>query len=269
MPTTPYPPDVNEIDPRSLLGDFKSDLWFPKYTAGTIGPWALRIIAMAAARGYWGDVYRIAGTAVLTGPGVAGKASWMSIMPSEIESQELGLQFAQGHTVVLGLGMGWLAANAALRPEVDHVTVVERDSDIIELVAAANVFEQLPAEAREKLEIVHADALTWKPSFSVDTLQADIWEKFVEDRKLDDVRRMQDNIGANAVYFWGQEMEIWRFACRRCGPEPALDWPLIRAILAEDIRLPLPMPDWPDFPEKIAAAAGWWTPRQPDWWQKP
>lgn len=114
--------------------------------------------------------------------------------------------------------MGWLAANVALRETVRRVTVVERDGDILEMVAATGVFEQLPIAAREKIEIVQADALEWRASGLVDSLQADIWERYIEDRKLSDARRMQENIGAKGVYFWGQEMEIWRYACRRQGP---------------------------------------------------
>jgi hypothetical protein len=255
------------IDPRVLLGEFHTDLWLPTYPPIVRGPWAIRTILMAASRGYWGEAYRIAGAAILSGPGVAGRASWMSMTPSEIQSQEIGLGAARGHTVVVGLGMGWLAANVALRPEVEHVTVVERDPDVRALIEAAGVFAQLPAAAREKLEVVAADALSWRPSSPVDTLQADIWERFVEPGKLTGIRRMQDNIGAAEVYYWGQEMEIWRCACARAGTQaPPLDWPLIRAIVADDIALPLILPDWPDLPAKIAAAAQWWAPSEPDWW---
>ena len=204
---------------------------------------------------------------MLTGPGKNGTTTWMAMTPSEIESQEIGLRSAHGHTVVLGLGMGWLAANVALRPEVDHVTVVERDRDIIEMVNFSGIFAQLPKPARDKLEIVQEDALAWRPSGPVDTLQADIWARFIEDNKLQDIRRMQENIRADVVYFWGQEMEIWRFACHREGSQPALDWPLVRDIVAEDIRLPLLLPSWRDYPQKIAAAAQWWTPHEPGWWQ--
>ncbi|OQB96252.1 MAG: hypothetical protein BWX86_00876 [Verrucomicrobia bacterium ADurb.Bin122] len=39
----------------------------------------------------------------------------MSLSVHEIESQELGCRHAFGTTVVMGLGMGWIALNAALR----------------------------------------------------------------------------------------------------------------------------------------------------------
>jgi hypothetical protein len=255
------------VDPRPLLGAFACGLHFPAYRVAARGPWSLRVIRMAAARGYWGETYPVNGTVLLAGPSEAGTQSWMSLLPSEVESQTIGLEAAHGHTVVMGLGMGWLAANVALRPEVTRLTVVERDPDVIALIDAACVLRDLPAEVREKIEIVEADARAWRPTEPVDTLQADIWRKFIEDGKLEDVRRIQDNVRAAGLYFWGQEMEIWRMACRRTGGEPHLDWPLVRAIVAEDIRLPLILPDWPDYPHKIAAGAPWWTPKEEGWWQ--
>ncbi len=259
-------PSSARYDPYALLGDFRTNAWLPSYPAAQMGSWSFKQIAMVASRGYWGEVYGIAGTVMLVGPGKEGKTSWMSMTPSEIQSQEIGVKAAHGHTVVLGLGMGWLAANAALRKEVDHVTIVERDSDVIALFKAAGIFEQLPNTAQQKLELVQGDALAWRPSEPVDTLQADIWERFVEDQKLDDVRRMQDNIAATSLYFWGQEMEIWRFACRRLGPHPPLDWPLLRTIVESDVRLPLTLPDWEEYPKMISSAAEWWTPRDQEWW---
>jgi len=166
------------------------------------------------------------------------------------------------------MGMGWLAGNAALKPEVTQVTIVERNPDVLGLMAGLRIFEQLPPEAREKIEIVEADALHWRPDGPVDSLQADIWEHFVEPDKCDEARRMQDHIAAAQVYFWGQEMEIWRLACRRAGQDsPVLDRALIDTIVAKDMGLPLILPDWPDLGEKIAAAAPWWTPKEPDWWR--
>jgi hypothetical protein len=265
--TPPDPFNGETYDPRALLGEFQTDSWLPVYRPGTAGAWTIRRLLMAACRGYWGQVYGIHGTVVLSGPGREGRAPWMSMTPSEIESQDIGLRAAHGHTVVLGFGLGWLAANAALRNEVDHVTVVERDPEIIAMIEATGVLEQLPEAARRKLEVVQGDALTWRPSAPVDTLQADIWERFIEDGKLGDVRIMQENIGAKAVYFWGQEMEMWRFACRREEPNQKLTWPMIRSIAETEMGLPLILPDWPDYPEKIAAGAPWWTPGEPDWWR--
>lgn len=259
---------TTDVDARELLGSFQRPLFFPRYRAGEAGAWTLHVVPMLAARGYWGQVYPLHGAVILKGPSARGPESWMAMSPSEIESQEIGLSGACGHTLVFGLGMGWLAANAALRPEVERVSVVERDPAIIALVRASGVFEQLPEPARRKIGIVQADALDWVPSTPVDSLQADIWLTLAEDGKLDAVRRMQRNVGARRVYFWGQEMEIWRHACRRAGGVPeTLDWTTLRDIVEADLQLPLIVPDWPDYPEKIVAAARWWTPGRDAWWR--
>ena len=258
--------EADLIDPRPFLGECAGDLYYPPYRAISRGPWSVRFIAMAASRGYWGQVYKMDGTVVLTGPSDQGSQSWMSLVPSEMESQEIGLRAAYGHTVVFGMGMGWLVANLAMRPQVDRVTVVERDTNILSIIEASGVLSSLPAEAFAKIVIVQADALEWKPDCPVDTLQADIWLRFVEPQKLSDVRRMQQNVKAKSVYFWGQEMEIWRFACRLSSGAPALDWPMLRHIVEVDIDLPLILPDWIDYPEKIAGAAVWWTPKG-EWWR--
>jgi len=259
--------DIGAVDPRMFLGGFLDDLYFPHYRPGQQGDWTVKVVGMPAGRGYWGEIQPLTGTIIMAGPRDGDRQSWMSMMPVELQSQEIGLRAAHGHTVVFGLGMGWLAANVAMRPSVEHLTVVERDPDVIRLIADQGVFAQLPDEARRKVSVIEADALEWKPERPVDSLQADIWGRLLEDRKLDEVRRMQANVGAAAVYFWGQEMEIWRYACRRAGGTPTLDWPTIRSIVAEDLALPLVLPDWDDYPKRIAAAAPWWTPGEEGWWR--
>lgn len=257
------------VDPRSMLGSFATNLWFPHYRPESGGPWSIRVVMMAAARGYWGESYVFDGSVILSGPIEEGEASWMSIVPTEVDSQEIGIAAARGHTVVLGLGMGWCAANVALNPAVEYVTVVERDANVIALIEALGIFGQLSPAARAKIRVVRDDALTWRPAERVDSVQADIWAKFVEPRKWNDVRRIQDNIGAESFYFWGQEMELWRRACRaRGGPPDRLGRDeLIR--LAGTMGLPLVCPDLPDYGGRIAAGARWWAPRRDGWREEP
>jgi hypothetical protein len=246
-------------DTGAMLHGFETAFWFPRYRAMAMGPWSIRAVTMSGSRGYWGKQYSIQGTIMLAGPDGGGASTWMSTNPWEIESQEIGVRAARGHATVLGLGLGWQAANVALNPAVAKVTVVEHDPDIIALIGAQGVFEQLPAPARDKVEVVQADANTWRPQAPVDTLLADIWARTTGEDRLRDYRRMQDNIGAGASYFWGQEVLIWRRAVERLGPEPQLDWPLVRSIIDEDFALPLIVPDWPDYPQKIATVGRWWT----------
>ena len=254
--------------PGPLPGDFETSLWIPDLREGVWGSWSLRMSLVHAARGYWGRLYGAAMVPILTGPFEADGAAWMSIVPMEVESQEIGIAAAHGHTAVLGLGMGWCAANVALNPEVERVTVIERDSDVVALVEAMDVFGQLPDAARAKIETVRGDALSWRPDSPVDSLQADIWARFLEPGKWDEVRRIQDNVGAGSLYFWGQELELWRLACRARGrvPERLEDGEL--AALVAQTGLPLVADGSPEHSQRIAEAARWWTPHEDGWWKE-
>jgi hypothetical protein len=258
--------DKAASDPRRLLGDFQTPLWIPNYPEGNWGAWSVSNLPVTAARGYWGGLYRTDGMTMLSGPFADTGAAWMSMVPMEIESQEIGIGAAHGHTVVLGLGMGWCAANVALNPAVEHVTVIERDQDAIALIEALGIFDQLPDDARARIEVVLNDALEWRPDTPVDSLQADIWAKLVEPGKWADVRRMQDNIAAASLYFWGQELELWRLACRTRGTVPDVFRAEDLAACVAAAGLPLILDPAADYPARIREAARWWTPAEEGWW---
>jgi hypothetical protein len=255
-----------DVDSRSLLGDFETALWLPRLREGACAGWSLSLAPAHAARGYWGRLYAITGMPLLMGPFQDDAAAWMSIVPMEVESQEIGIASARGHTAVLGLGMGWCAANVALRDDVERVTIVEHDPDIVALVEALGVFEQLPEAARAKIEIVAADALAWRPDAPVDSLQIDIWAPLVAPDRWAAVRRIQNNVGAASLYFWGQELELWRLACRarECVPDAIDEGEL--AQLAAGTGLPLVLDPGDDYEARVAEAARWWTPREEGWW---
>lgn len=249
-------------DTRAMLAGFSTPLWLPRLRSATVGAWHTSAIAMfAPLRGYWGHNYTVSGTVLLNGPSNGGSTTWMSLTPFEVESQEIGIAAASGHTVVLGLGMGWQAANVALRDEVTKVTVIERDPEIVALAQEIGVFEQLPPGARGKIEIVIHDAATWRPTERVDVLLVDIWEQTSAPNRIEEYRLLHEHIGARKAYFWGQEIQLWMYARQQQRvPDPNLDWPTTRALIAEHVRVPLILPDWPNYPERIAQAAQWWAP---------
>jgi threonine dehydrogenase-like Zn-dependent dehydrogenase len=229
---------------------FTSDLFLPRYGAAASGDWELRIAGAVLAQGYWSPPVIAAGLPSL----VRGKDVWMSVTPLEVESAEIGVRLARGHVLVMGLGMGWAAMATAMRDDVSAVTVVERDPDVLALHRTLDLFAQLPEAARAKLRIVEGDAYTYVPEAPVDLLMPDTWLPLVNDGRVDEVRRMQANAQADAIYFWGQELEIARHA-RAAGR--ALDAAGIAATIA-DFGLPLIGPEWPDYPELLATAANRW-----------
>ncbi|MCW2244866.1 hypothetical protein M2352_000457 [Azospirillum fermentarium] len=197
--------------------------------------------------GYWGKTYLVQGMAGL----VRNGDTWMSMTPFELESQEIGVRLSRGHVVIMGMGMGWAAAVCALRGEVTAVTVVERDPEILALHRGLGIFSQLPPAARAKIRVEQGDAYHWTPAEPVDLLMPDIWPLAVSDGRVEEVRRMQANVRAASVYFWGQELEIARHAV---AAGRALDDAGIAATIA-DFGLPLIGPEYPGYAGLLSTAA--------------
>lgn len=232
------------------LRPFTTDLYVPRYRPLSSGAWGLRIGGPAVVPSYWGDaVLAMENPALLR-----GGDTWMSITPMELESQEIGIRLARGHVLIFGLGMGWSAAATATMPAVERVTVVERDPDVLALHQELRIFDQLPDGARSKLQVLEGDAFAYRPDAPVDLLMPDIWLPLVSEGRVEEVRRMQSNAVARAIYFWGQELEIARHAAA-AGRE--LDAAGIAATVAE-FSLPLIGPEEPDYPAKVAAASSRW-----------
>ncbi len=264
MPPLAYPgadnpaddiPSQMATDPLSTLTPFVTDLFVPRYQPCEVGRWRLQVAPILLSAGYWSPALLTTDTGALLRREADGEyRCWMSMTPMEIESQEIGVRAAAGHTVVMGMGMGWAAVNAALRPEVTRVTVVELDPDVIEVNRSVGLFDQLPAEAVAKISLVNADALEYRTDEPVDTLMTDIWLPINGDERMEQSRIMARNTGARRVYVWGQELVIARRA-RALGLE--LTEATVAWIIAE-FDLPLIGPELPDYPSLIGRAADKW-----------
>jgi hypothetical protein len=252
--------------PQGLIGPgdaalYETDLFRPLYRPIQGKRWRLDIAPLCIAPGYWSGPQVVTNMAALVRDEGEGKGvrTWMSMTPMEIESQELGCRAAFGHTVVMGLGMGWAAANTALRPDVTAVTVVEFDAEVIAMIGEIGIFGQLPPEAQAKITVMRGDALIYTPDQPADTLLADIWLPINGDERVEQVRAMRANTGASRVYFWGQEMVIARMA-RDTGLSLEggdVGHATVERIVAE-LGLPLIGPELPDYPERVARAAAKW-----------
>lgn len=227
---------------------FAPDLFVPHYHPIVCGAWRLDVIGMGVMPGYWSIPCLVSGVAALQ----RHEQTWMSMSPLELESQGIGVRLTRGHVVICGLGLGWAAAATAMREAVRAVTVIEFDPEVLALHRELDLFAQLPPAQRAKLRIVAGDALTWRPDRDpVDFLLPDIWLPLVDDVRLDHVRQMQANMRANAVHFWGQELELAR-AAHRAGR--AIDAAGIAATMA-DWGLPLVGPELPEYATWTQAAA--------------
>lgn len=235
------------------IPQFTTDLFMPRYRDDHQGRWKMNIGATVMDRGYWGQHYISSGMPALLRHDENGEwETWMSLSPFELESQELAVRHAHGHMVIMGLGMGWIAVNAALNRATHRVTVIERDPEVRALFERGGVLEQLPSEASEKITLTAADALEWIPDEPVDLLYPDIWLRIAEPATLPDTRRMQANVQAKQLYFWGQELILERIARAANNGEEADEAGLRRAF--EELGLPLL---WPgdDYPAHALTAA--------------
>ncbi|MHA7820850.1 MAG: hypothetical protein ACX930_14480 [Erythrobacter sp.] len=241
--------DLTGVDVESLPV-WDEDPIFDYFPPAVAGEWEIGTLTDTVSRGYWTGLHRMPRATILK----RNDEVWMSVTPMEIESQIIGIEAARGHTVIFGLGLGWCAAKVAMRPEVEKVTVVERDASVRELHTNLGTFERLPQGVGEKVAIVEGSAESWRPDATVDVLIPDIWLEMMSNYRPESVRGMQDRVNAEAVYFWSQELEIARRAARS---GVFLDDEGVAAIVNK-WDLPLIGPGQPDYTKRTIEAARQW-----------
>lgn len=247
--------DMNQ--PNSFPGDpvplYNTEYYMPEYKTGEYGDWRISIMGLGHDYGYTTGARMIHNVPTLMRRDKNRDnkwETWMSLTLHEIESQELGVRYGFGHTVVMGLGLGWLAANAALNPRVTKVTVIEIDPLVIDLVNTSRSLDGLSEDARNKITIICEDALKWESNAKVDFLYVDIWKTMNEESVLSDVRMMQENLSASTVYYWGQELTIYNeIIDLKAGDQVSYD--SIEDVVNNKFNLPLLIPKDIDYPEMI------------------
>jgi hypothetical protein len=87
-----------------------------------------------------------------------GGETMMSDTQAEYLDHLALFNMAAGHVLVMGLGLGCAASVLAANPDVENVTVVEINSNVIELVEPT-----LRKRFGHKIQVIHDDAFTWSP----------------------------------------------------------------------------------------------------------
>jgi hypothetical protein len=135
---------------------------------------------------------------------------FMSDTPAEIGAHLQFLHEAHDTALVSGLGLGVVVhgllsgINGELIPGVDHVTVLEIDPEVIELVGTP-----LKACYGDRVEIICADAFTWRPPTGAAWQVAwhDIWPSLCEDN-LPEMRKLKEKYRKRISYkqwCWGED----------------------------------------------------------------
>ena len=98
---------------------------------------------------------------------------WMLITPNEINTMKPVIDEVKGNVVTFGLGLGYFAYMTSIKDDVNSVTIVERDDNVIKL------FEEhiLPSFSnKNKIKIVKSDAFEFaKDMEGYDYAFVDLW----------------------------------------------------------------------------------------------
>lgn len=111
---------------------------------------------------------------------------WMTLLPNEINSQKKYIEAASGKVLTYGLGLGYYAFCVAKKPSVQSVTVVEKNSTVINLFKK-HILPCFPARVSEKIIITEADAFDYQRGLTdgrYDYIYADIWRDVSDGKDL-------------------------------------------------------------------------------------
>jgi hypothetical protein len=128
---------------------------------------------------------------------------WMSITPHEIETMEDSLNECFGNIVVLGLGLGYYPYMASLKDNVTHITIIEKDENVIKLFEDL-ILPQFPHP--EKITIIAQDGFAYmeKNAALYDYAFIDLWHN------VDDgitmylkMKQIENKINSKTIYsYW-------------------------------------------------------------------
>jgi len=139
---------------------------------------------------------------------IEGSRVWMSPAVSEIESMRDGIEKGHGKCMTMGLGIGVLPYLWLLKDEVESVTVVEFNKDVIALFDKY-IRPQFPTG--KKLEILHGDAFEfYNEEFlnSFDYVYVDFWESSEDGLEMY-TRLMEKKLFPSHVDFWIEDSILY------------------------------------------------------------
>lgn len=133
-----------------------------------------------------------------------GDKVWMSPAVSELESMGDGIQKGHGKCLTMGLGIGLLPYLWLIKDEVESVTIVEFNQDVINLFET-HIRPQFPTGKR--LEIIHGNAIDYyNEDFltQFDYVYVDFWESS-EDGLDAYTRLMEKKVSLPHIDFWVED----------------------------------------------------------------
>lgn len=179
-------PMVHRLDPA----EFESDAYFKTVKSGStkLGKWGITELKCEPYEAFvCGDPELLPDGRILPQIGYFEREfrypavledgrEWMTLLPNEIITTKPHIQKAHGKVLTFGLGLGYFAFHASIKPNVSSVTVVERDDCVIKLFTD-NILPYFPY--KDKINIVCQDAFDYAEKSlaneKYDFVFTDIW----------------------------------------------------------------------------------------------
>ncbi|OCA90508.1 hypothetical protein A8F94_01070 [Bacillus sp. FJAT-27225] len=101
---------------------------------------------------------------------------WMTVTPNEIETMKEPIDEASGHVLTYGLGLGYFTYMVSEKEQVESVTVVEMNEDVIQLFTTY-ILPQF--KHANKVKIIKSEAFDYAekqmPAVNYDFVFTDLW----------------------------------------------------------------------------------------------
>lgn len=129
---------------------------------------------------------------------------WMTVTPNEINTMKKAVTHACGNALTFGLGLGYYAYMVSQKKDVERITIVERDREVIQLFSEI-ILPQF--SNRQKINIVCADAFDFAdrelPKGVYDHIFTDIWHDSSDGMELYLKMREREHLSPNARFdYW-------------------------------------------------------------------
>ena len=131
--------------------------------------------------------------------------TWMSVTPNEVYTVQPAIDNAKGKVLTLGCGMGYFAYMASLKEEVESITIIELEQDVIDLFENS-ILPQF--ENKDKIKVIKADAIDFMKDINdgeYDYCFADIWIGIDHIEPYFAVKEVCRHLRKTKVDYWMEE----------------------------------------------------------------
>ena len=142
---------------------------------------------------------------------------WMTLTPVDLDTSDEAIVRAHGKVVTFGLGLGYYTYMVSEKAEVDSITVVEKNPDVIALFREY-ILPQFPHP--EKVRIVNADAFEYAefemPKQRYDVAFVDTWRDASDGAPMYEKMKRLEHLSPNTEFiYWIENFLVSRLRALR------------------------------------------------------